>query len=125
MQHGIPHGKSITKNSGICRWAPPRTLPFYGWCMAILALSIQPVAYERNQKLIGEMTLREGQVVWDLNGMSSEDWDHAGQLAAGISGAAGGSLASAEAAQRLIIDTHLEVWTFDPKFPFVIRSGRT
>jgi dihydroorotase len=29
------------------------------------------------QKLIGEMTLREGKVVWDLNGMNSEDWDHA------------------------------------------------
>src|ERR1700689_753640 len=26
-------------------------------------------------------------------------------------------LASAKA-ERLIIDTHLEVWTFDPKFPF-------
>jgi dihydroorotase len=32
-----------------------------------------------NQKLIDEMTLRNGQVVWDLNGMSSQDWDHAGQ----------------------------------------------
>ena len=31
--------------------------------------------------------------------------------------AAAGSLASAEP-HKLIIDTHLEVWTFDPKFPF-------
>ena len=30
-----------------------------------------------NQKLVGEMTLREGKVVWDLNGMNSEDWDRA------------------------------------------------
>jgi dihydroorotase len=30
-----------------------------------------------NQKVIGEMTLREGRVVWDLNGMNSEDWDRA------------------------------------------------
>jgi dihydroorotase len=30
-----------------------------------------------DQKLIAEMTLRNGQVVWDLNGMSSQDWDHA------------------------------------------------
>lgn len=30
-----------------------------------------------NRKLIGEMTIRNGQVVWDLNGMSSEDWDRA------------------------------------------------
>ena len=30
-----------------------------------------------NQKLIGEMTLREGRVVWDLNGMNSENWEHA------------------------------------------------
>jgi hypothetical protein len=27
------------------------------------------------EKLMGEMTLRNGQVVWDLNGMSSRDWD--------------------------------------------------
>jgi dihydroorotase len=30
-----------------------------------------------DQKLVGEMTLRDGHVVWDLNGMSAEDWDHA------------------------------------------------
>jgi len=30
-----------------------------------------------NQKLIGEMILREGRVVWDLNGMNSENWEHA------------------------------------------------
>ncbi len=30
-----------------------------------------------NQKLIAELTLRNGQVVWDLNGMSSQDWGHA------------------------------------------------
>jgi len=29
------------------------------------------------RKLVGELTLREGRVVWDLNGMTSEDWDHA------------------------------------------------
>jgi dihydroorotase len=29
------------------------------------------------RKLIAEMTLREGKVVWDLNGMSSEDWNAA------------------------------------------------
>ena len=29
------------------------------------------------RKLVAEMTLREGRVVWDLNGMNSEDWDHA------------------------------------------------
>ena len=29
------------------------------------------------KKLVGKLTLREGRVVWDLNGMSSEDWDHA------------------------------------------------
>jgi dihydroorotase len=30
-----------------------------------------------DRKLVGEMTLRAGKIVWDLNGMSSEDWDHA------------------------------------------------
>jgi dihydroorotase len=30
-----------------------------------------------DRKLVAELTLREGHVVWDLNGMSSEDWDHA------------------------------------------------
>jgi dihydroorotase len=29
------------------------------------------------RKLVGEMTLRAGRVVWDLNGMNSEDWEHA------------------------------------------------
>jgi dihydroorotase len=29
------------------------------------------------KKLVGELTLREGRVVWDLNGMASVDWDHA------------------------------------------------
>ena len=33
--------------------------------------------FRGKQKLIGEMTLREGRVVWDLNGMNSEDWDQA------------------------------------------------
>jgi len=31
-----------------------------------------------NRKLVAELTVREGKIVWDLNGMSSEDWDHAG-----------------------------------------------
>jgi dihydroorotase len=30
-----------------------------------------------NRKLVAELTVREGKIVWDLNGMSSEDWDHA------------------------------------------------
>ncbi len=30
-----------------------------------------------DQKLVGELTLRDGRVVWDLNGMTAEDWDHA------------------------------------------------
>src|SRR5689334_3819255 len=30
-----------------------------------------------DQKLIGELTLRAGKIVWDLNGISAEDWDHA------------------------------------------------
>jgi len=30
-----------------------------------------------DKKLVAEMTLREGKIVWDLNGMSSLDWDHA------------------------------------------------
>ena len=29
------------------------------------------------KRLVGELTLRGGRVVWDLNGMTSEDWDHA------------------------------------------------
>ena len=28
------------------------------------------------EKLIAEMTVRDGRIVWDLNGMSSQDWDH-------------------------------------------------
>jgi len=35
--------------------------------------------FRGKQKLVGELTLRDGKVVWDLNGMNSEDWDHAGK----------------------------------------------
>lgn len=27
------------------------------------------------RKLVGELTLREGKVVWDLNGITSKDWN--------------------------------------------------
>jgi dihydroorotase len=30
-----------------------------------------------SRKLVAEMTLRDGKVVWDLNGRASEDWDAA------------------------------------------------
>ena len=29
-----------------------------------------------DRKLVAELTLRDGRVVWDLNGMTAEDWDH-------------------------------------------------
>lgn len=32
---------------------------------------------EGTKKLVAEMTIRNGRVVWDLNGMNSEDWQHA------------------------------------------------
>jgi dihydroorotase len=30
-----------------------------------------------SQKLVAELTLRDGTVVWDMNGMSAKDWQHA------------------------------------------------
>ena len=33
--------------------------------------------FRGDQKLVGELTLRAGKIVWDLNGISTEDWDHA------------------------------------------------
>jgi hypothetical protein len=42
----------------------------------------------------------------------------------GFLAAAGAAATVRAAAKPLIIDTHLEVWTFDPKFPFIIRSDR-
>jgi dihydroorotase len=30
-----------------------------------------------DEKLVGEMTLRAGKIVWDLNGLSAEDWNRA------------------------------------------------
>jgi dihydroorotase len=30
-----------------------------------------------DRMLVGELTLRDGHVVWDLNGITSEDWEHA------------------------------------------------
>jgi len=32
-----------------------------------------------DRKLVAEMTLRDGVVVWDLNGMSARDWENAGR----------------------------------------------
>jgi dihydroorotase len=32
--------------------------------------------FRGKQKLVAELTLRDGRVVWDLNGMNSEDWDY-------------------------------------------------
>jgi dihydroorotase len=32
-----------------------------------------------DRKLAAEMTVRDGKIVWDLNGMSARDWDHAEQ----------------------------------------------
>jgi dihydroorotase len=32
-----------------------------------------------DRKLVAEMTVRDGKIVWDLNGMSARDWDHAEQ----------------------------------------------
>ena len=30
-----------------------------------------------NQKLVGELTIRDGRVVWDLNGIAADDWQSA------------------------------------------------
>jgi len=32
-----------------------------------------------NRKLLAELTLKEGRVVWDLNGLAAEDWDKEGR----------------------------------------------
>jgi dihydroorotase len=34
-----------------------------------------------NEKLIAELTVRDGRVVWDLNGISREDWTGLGHYA--------------------------------------------
>lgn len=39
-----------------------------------------------SQKLIAEMTIREGRVVWDLNGLASEDWTETGSGSRGANG---------------------------------------
>ncbi|MBN8732962.1 MAG: amidohydrolase/deacetylase family metallohydrolase [Acidobacteria bacterium] len=35
-----------------------------------------------DKKIVAEMTLRDGRVVWDLNGLSREDWDKLGEYTA-------------------------------------------
>jgi dihydroorotase len=32
-----------------------------------------------NRKLLAELTLKEGRVVWDLNGLAADDWDKSGR----------------------------------------------
>ena len=71
-----------------------------------------------DRKLVAEMTLRDGRVVWDLNGMSARTGNMPNDISRrGLLTLAAAGLASAKD-KRLIIDTHLEVWTDDPKFPF-------
>jgi dihydroorotase len=36
-----------------------------------------------SRKLVAEMTLRDGKVVWDLNGLTGEDWDAAASRSRG------------------------------------------
>jgi predicted TIM-barrel fold metal-dependent hydrolase len=63
------------------------------------------------------MTLRKGKIARELNVVSKVDRDHGPTISRRALLA---SLAAAGAAKSppLIIDTHLEVWTFDSKFPF-------
>ena len=39
-----------------------------------------------SQKLVAEMTVHDGKVVWDLNGLSSDDWVPAAPKSKGSSG---------------------------------------
>ena len=41
-------------------------------------LDVRNARHSGNQKLICELTLRDGQVVWDLNGRAGEDWQKLG-----------------------------------------------
>jgi dihydroorotase len=46
------------------------------------------------QRLTGEMTMRGGRVVWDLNGITREDWDKLGKYTAQGNGSWDGTIAS-------------------------------
>ena len=57
------------------RWAPRRTSRYSGWRRASSGISIRAGArMAGTQRMLCEMTLRKGQVAWDLNGLASEDW---------------------------------------------------
>jgi dihydroorotase len=38
-------------------------------------LDVRNARFTGNQKLVCEMTLRDGKIVWDLNGRAGEDWE--------------------------------------------------
>ncbi len=61
--------------SAICRWEPPPTSPC---CASRKARSASSTCTARgwtaNERLVCELTLRDGKVLYDLNGLSRPDW---------------------------------------------------
>jgi dihydroorotase len=42
-------------------------------------LDVSGARMRGTRKLVAELTLRDGAVVWDLNGIASQDWDKMGR----------------------------------------------
>ena len=56
-------------------WGLGLTSRCFAWRRASSALSTcTERAWKRSQKLVDEMTVRNGRIVWDLNGLAREDW---------------------------------------------------
>ena len=70
-----PRRRSIAPNSAAWMPAPRPTLP--SWRLESGRFGMLDSAKARmpgTQRLMLALTLRKGQVVWDLNGLASEDW---------------------------------------------------
>ena len=72
---GAGAGDPATRNWATWMWAPRRTSRCCAWRRATSDCSIpRRRAPAGTQRICCEMTLRKGQVVWDLNGLAGEDW---------------------------------------------------
>ena len=75
-RRGIQRVRSSERSLEICRWALRRTSPCCGVEKGNFGfIDTVGARMKGTQKLVCELTLRDGKVVYDLNGLTREDWN--------------------------------------------------
>jgi hypothetical protein len=76
-------GRSGTRSCGICRWRRRWMWPCCGWRSGVFgSMDTYGPRKKGTRKLERELTVRDGRVVWDLNGITREDWEGMGKYLA-------------------------------------------